>query len=120
MATLLLTRAEVEQVLDEAALVERLRAGFIAYSANPPGRALRVRATVAEAGTATVLFPGTIAGLPAYTVKVHAKFAGQTPAIRGVLCVHDKDTGALLAIMDSTYVTGVPDGHRRCTRSRRA
>jgi ornithine cyclodeaminase len=79
-----------------------------------------VRATVAEAGTATVLFPGTIAGLPAYTVKVHAKFAGQTPAIRGVLCVHDKDTGALLAIMDSTYVTGVPDGHRRCTRSRRA
>jgi ornithine cyclodeaminase/alanine dehydrogenase-like protein (mu-crystallin family) len=48
--------------------------------------------------------------MPAYTVKVHAKFPGQTPAIRGVLCLHDVHTGELLAIMDSTYITAMRTG----------
>ncbi len=111
MSTLLLTRSDVERVLDATALVEQLRAGFIAYSASHATRAHRVRAALApSAGTATVLFPGTVAGLPIYTVKVHAKFPGQTPAIRGVLCLHDVNTGELLAIMDSTYVTAMRTG----------
>jgi ornithine cyclodeaminase/alanine dehydrogenase-like protein (mu-crystallin family) len=110
MSTLLLTRSDVEQLLDSEALVEQLRAGFIAYSASASDRALRVRAALEGAGTATVLFPGSVPGLPAYTVKVHAKFPGQTPAIRGVLCLHDVNTGALLAIMDSTYITAVRTG----------
>jgi ornithine cyclodeaminase/alanine dehydrogenase-like protein (mu-crystallin family) len=111
MSTLLLTRSDVEQLLDPEALVEPLRAGFVAYSAGPANRALRVHAALDPgAGTATVLFPGTVPALPAYTVKVHAKFPGQTPAIRGVLCLHDVNTGALLAVMDSTYITAVRTG----------
>ena len=43
--------------------------------------------------------------MPAYTVKVHAKFPAEQPAIRGVLCLHDAATGDLLAVMDSTYLT---------------
>jgi ornithine cyclodeaminase/alanine dehydrogenase-like protein (mu-crystallin family) len=111
MSTLLLTRSDVEQLLDPEALVEPLRAGFVAYSAGPPNRALRVRAALDPgAGTATVLFPGTVPALPAYTVKVHAKFPGQMPAIRGVLCLHDVNAGALLTVMDSTYLTAVRTG----------
>jgi ornithine cyclodeaminase/alanine dehydrogenase-like protein (mu-crystallin family) len=57
-----------------------------------------------------VLFPGSALDVPAYTVKVHAKFPAEQPAIRGVLCLHDVNTGELLAVMDSTYLTAVRTG----------
>jgi ornithine cyclodeaminase/alanine dehydrogenase-like protein (mu-crystallin family) len=63
-----------------------------------------------ERGSATVLFPGTLPGLPVYTVKVHAKFPDHDPAIRGVICLHDARTGTLLAILDSTYITAIRTG----------
>jgi ornithine cyclodeaminase/alanine dehydrogenase-like protein (mu-crystallin family) len=110
MATLLLTRSEVQQLLDSARLVEALRAGFVDYSTRSEGRARRVRSGLPGPGTATVLFPGTAPGVPAYTVKVHAKFPAETPAIRGVLCLHDVNSGDLLAVMDSTYLTAVRTG----------
>jgi ornithine cyclodeaminase/alanine dehydrogenase-like protein (mu-crystallin family) len=111
MPTLLLNRSQVRDLLDADQLTEQLRAGFIAYSADPNGRALRVRGSLPGArGTATVLFPGTASGLPAYSVKVHAKFPQQDPAIRGVLCLHDLATGAVLAIMDSTHLTAIRTG----------
>ena len=97
-------------LLDPALLVEQLRAGFIAYSETSSNRAQRVRSAVPGPGTATVLFPGTVPGLPVYTVKVHAKFPAQQPAIRGVLCLHDVHTGDLIAVMDSTYLTAVRTG----------
>lgn len=109
-ATLLVTRSEVERCLDPATLVDALRDGFVDYSARHDGRARRVRSSLPGPGTATVLFPGTAPGVPAYTVKVHAKFPAETPAIRGVLCLHDVDSGNLLAVMDSNI--SVP-----CSRS---
>ena len=111
MHTLLLNRSQVLDLLDPDRLTEQLRTGFIAYSATPNDRALRVRGSLPGAqGTATVLFPGTASGLPAYSVKVHAKFPQQDPAIRGVLCLHDIATGALLAVMDSTHLTAIRTG----------
>lgn len=110
MATLLLTRSEIERLIDPAALVTDLRAAFGAYSTTPGLRAQRVRSSLSDRGSATVLFPGTVAGIPAYSVKVHAKFPDQRPAIRGVLCLHDAHTGDLLAVMDSTHLTAVRTG----------
>lgn len=110
MTSLLLTRSDVEAHLDPLAIVESLRAAFVAYSAASGERARRVRAPLGEAGTSTVLFPGRAPGVPAYTVKVHAKFPAQDPAIRGVLCLHDAESGALLAVMDSTHLTAVRTG----------
>lgn len=111
MSTLLLTRTQVQHLLDPSALVTQLRAGFITYSSSSAQRALRVRAPIPDQrGTATVLFPGTLPGLGVYTVKVHAKFPDQDPAISGVICLHDASTGTLLAIMDSTYITAIRTG----------
>ena len=108
--TLLLTRSEVAALLDPAALVPALRSAFVDYSARAEGRARRVRSALPGPGSATVLFPGVAPGIPAYTVKVHAKFPDQQPAIRGVLCLHAMGTGELLAVMDSTYITSVRTG----------
>jgi ornithine cyclodeaminase len=110
MTTLLLTRSQVQDLLDPSALIDSLRAAFIAYSATSAGRARRVRSSLPGPGTATVLFPGTAPGIPAYSVKVHAKFPQQDPAIRGTLCLHDLETGDLLAVMDSTYLTAIRTG----------
>jgi ornithine cyclodeaminase len=104
MRTLLLTRSETEAVLEPAALLSDLRSAFRSYSLERGLRAQRVRSSLPGPGAATVLFPGAAASIPAYTVKVHAKFPEQQPAIRGVLCLHDGQTGQLLAIMDSTYL----------------
>src|SRR5262249_43936441 len=88
-----------------------LRAGFVAYSNSKTERALRVRAAIPDHnGSATVLFPGTLPGWNTYTVKVHAKFPNENPAIRGVICLHDAENGTLLAIMDSTYITAMRTG----------
>ena len=108
--TLLLSLSEVQALLDTRALVEELRKGFIWYSTAQGERAHRVRASLPGPGSATVLFPGTVDGLSVYTVKVHAKFPAQQPAIRGILCVHSVTTGELLAVMDSTYITAVRTG----------
>jgi ornithine cyclodeaminase/alanine dehydrogenase-like protein (mu-crystallin family) len=110
MPALLLTQSEVAQLLDPVVLAIDLRAAFRAYSATAGLRAQRVRASLPGPGTATVLFPGVMPGIPAYSVKVHAKFPAQQPAIRGVLCLHDAQSGDLLAVMDSTHLTAVRTG----------
>src|SRR5262245_44364502 len=110
MATLLLTRSEVEQPLHVPRLAAALRTAFQAYSTDPALRAQRARTALPGPGTATVLFPGLAPGVPAYSVKVHAKFPAERPAIRGVLCLHDVQRGDLLAVMDSTHLTAVRTG----------
>jgi len=113
MATPLLTRSDVERALEVPALATALRTAFSAYSTDAGARALRVRAALRGPGTATVLFPGVVAGVPAYTVKVHAKFPAERPATRGVLCLHDARSGALLAVMDSTHLIRAARRRRR-------
>jgi ornithine cyclodeaminase/alanine dehydrogenase-like protein (mu-crystallin family) len=111
MPTLLLSRSQVERLLDPSTLATQPRAAFITYSSSSAERALRVRVPIPNhSGTATVLFPGMLPSFGAYTVKVHAKFPDQDPAIRGVICLHEASTGTLLAIMDSTYITAIRTG----------
>jgi ornithine cyclodeaminase len=100
----------VARLIDSETLIAALRQGFIDYSAKKSARAQRVRSDLPGPGTATVLFPGIVPNAAAYTVKVHAKFPAETPAIRGVLCLHDAQDGRLLAVMDSTYLTALRTG----------
>ncbi|MEU8225032.1 hypothetical protein [Kribbella sp. NPDC048915] len=69
--TVLLTRSDVERVLAVPAVLEVLRDGFRSANADQP---LRIRTDLPGPGTATALLPGVIPGIPAYTVKVNAKF----------------------------------------------
>jgi ornithine cyclodeaminase len=101
--TLLLNRSELERHLDPAAIIAALRAGFTAEPGETAAR--RVVSALPGPGTATALIPGLVAGVPAYTVKVNAKFPASRPALRGVVCLHDLETGELLALLDSATVT---------------
>ena len=113
METLILTRSEVEQALAPPALLAALRTGFVAYSIERSIDAMRIPVPLPQqrAGASGMLLaPGLIPGIPAYSVKVHAKFPGVDPAIQGVLILHDLETGAPLAIFESSYLTALRTG----------
>ncbi|MEU3659172.1 ornithine cyclodeaminase family protein [Streptomyces sp. NPDC032940] len=103
--TLLLGAGELERLLTPQAAVQALREGFVAALA-PQASPQRVRqALPSSPGSIAVLLPGLLPGVPAYTVKVNAKFPDADPAISGVVCLHDLRTGKLLALLDSAFVT---------------
>lgn len=112
--TLLLTRSRITELLDPDTVMTGLRAGFLA--AGPDVRPLRVRTDLPGPGTATALLPGVIEGIPAYTVKVNAKFPDAAPALRGLVCLHDLADGELLAVLDSATVTAGAPGWPRLWR----
>ncbi|HEX2891158.1 ornithine cyclodeaminase family protein, partial [Vineibacter terrae] len=108
------TRAEVARLLEPAALRTALHEAFIAYSLRRSVAAQRFVVPLPAAAPAgsngMLLAPGLIDGIPAYSVKVHAKFPAQKPAITGVLALHDLQTGHLLALMESSHLTAMRTG----------
>ena len=88
MDTPLLTRSELTQPLAPPALLDALREAFAAYSTRRSVDAMRVPVSlptgeVPPGASGMLLAPGVVQGIPAYSVKVHAKFPGSDPAIRG-------------------------------------
>jgi len=96
--TLILTGSQVASLLDVDDMLRALRSGFLAQ-AEAPAPGLRVRADLPGTGTATALLPGLLPGIPAYTVKINAKFPEAVPALRGVVCLNSLDDGGLLAVL---------------------
>ncbi len=107
--TLLLTRSEIETLLDEDELLQQLMSGFAALAQADPeyrGRRFPVSLNAEDINAAgMVLAPGLIPGIPAYTVKVNAKFPSHPPAIKGLVVMHSLADGAILALLDSSYLT---------------
>lgn len=112
--TIILTAEDAHALLDPAELLPRLREAFAEYSTRrivPARRYPVVLPQTLETGAGgMVLAPGLVPGIPAYTVKVNAKFPGTTPSIKGAILLHDLDTGDLLAILESGYITAVRTG----------
>lgn len=91
-------------MLEPGACIDALREGF-RHTEAVPITGQRVRTDLPFPGTATALIPGLLPGIPAYTVKVNAKFPAARPALRGVICLHSGADGELLALLDSATVT---------------
>ncbi|HEX8435088.1 ornithine cyclodeaminase family protein [Archangium sp.] len=110
MSTLLLTRADVVRHMEALTLLSEMREAFRADAEVRSVEPQRARAPLHAEGSALVVFPGTLPGIPAYTVKVHARFPGRSPAIQGTVQLHDLETGSLLAVMDSGHLTALRTG----------
>ena len=112
MDTLILTRYEVANLLEPRSLLRALRDAFIAQSTGRCIAPMRIpvplpAGEVGAGASGMLVAPGLVPGIPAYSVKVHAKFPGQDPAIRGVLVLHDLARGAPLALMESSHLTAL-------------
>lgn len=113
--TLLLTRSELQTLLSPAELLAALRQAFAAYSTCRTVDPMRIPVPlppgeVPAGASGMLLAPGLVSGIPAYSVKVHAKFPGSSPAVRGILILHDLATGVPLAVMESSYLTALRTG----------
>lgn len=112
--TLVLTRSDIAPLIDTPTLLEELRAAFADYSTSRTVPARRFPIPLPEpspedAGV-MLLAPGLAKATPAYSVKVHAKFPANQPAIQGLIILHDTQTGHPLAILESTLITAVRTG----------
>lgn len=112
--TLLLMHSDVQALLNVAELLPRLREAYAGYSLSRTIPARRYLVPLPESAPAgsngMVLAPGLIDGVPAFTVKVNVKYPDQAPAIRGVVLLHDLDTGRLLAALDASHLTAMRTG----------
>lgn len=112
--TLVLTVAEIRGLLDARELLPGMREAFVKYSMERAVPARRFPVVLPDTSTTgaggMVLAPGIIPGVPAYTVKVNAKFPGAVPAIKGVILLHDIKTGDLLSVLESGHITAVRTG----------
>src|ERR1700758_1655135 len=112
--TLILNRAEIRALVSPHEALEPMRDAFRLYSTQRTVPALRVPSPLpppapSDAG-AMILMPGVVAGIPAYTVKVHAKHPGRDPAIQGVIILSSLETGETLAIIESGFLTALRTG----------
>lgn len=107
MPTLILSAAQVRQLLDREALLRALRGAFAEYSTRRTTAALRAGSLLPGPGGKSVMivFPGIIDGIPAFTVKVNTKIPGAVRSVVGSINLTDSETGAVLAIMDSVVIT---------------
>lgn len=110
MDTLLLTRSDVSRNLQALTLLADMREAFRVDALARTVAPQRTRVPLHAEGTAMVLFPGSLPGVPAYSVKVSARFPSLTPPLQGALQLHDLATGALLAVMDAAHLTAVRTG----------
>ena len=107
MPTLILSAAQVRQLLDREALLVALRDAFAEYSTRRATAAQRAGSLLPGPGgrSVMVVFPGIISGIPAFTVKVNTKIPGAARSVIGSIHLADMETGAVLAIMDSIVIT---------------
>ncbi len=105
---------DVEDLLDEEALIRGIRSGFRELTNTLPApqrfhSALAGIAQITDLAEVMILAPGALPSFPAFTVKVHAKYPSNPtrglPGIQGVIHLIDAATGELLALIDSPQLT---------------
>ena len=101
---LILTRAEIEKLLDPDELLTALEEGFKALSANQLNVPPRNQAIAPK---------GLLVGMPAYmpnrlmSVKLVSVFHENIPAHQAVITLFDSETGTPIAFMDGEYITAL-------------
>ena len=101
---LILTRAEIEKLLDPHELLTALEEGFKALSADQLNVPPRNQAIAPK---------GVLVGMPAYmpnrfmSVKLVSVFHENIPAHQAVITLFVSETGAPIAFMDGEYITAL-------------
>src|SRR4051794_8783284 len=108
----ILREADVRAALPMAACIEAEVLPFIAYSPGAAELPGVIHLDVPEARGEIHVKAGHIHGAPAYAVKVASGFyAGDPPAIDGLVLVFDASTGAPVAfLLDGGYITDTRTG----------
>jgi alanine dehydrogenase len=104
---LILTRAEVERLLDLDALVDRLSQAMVDLSAGRASVPPRIGAVVAERHAMLAAMPAFVPSIGALEAKLVSVFPHERPSHRAVIVCFDPETGAPTALMEGAYITAV-------------
>ncbi len=109
MDTLVLTRADVARHMEALTLLQALREGHMGHAARMTDPT-RAHASLGRAGGATVVFPGTLEDVPAWTAEVHASLPGGAMAEGALIQLRELSSGRLLAVMDAGHLARIRTG----------
>ncbi|HTG48292.1 MAG TPA: ornithine cyclodeaminase family protein [Actinomycetota bacterium] len=97
---------DVRAALPMSVCIDAVERAFVAYSAGRAEMPGVIHLDVPEAGGEIHIKAGHLHGAPAYALKASSGFAGDPPAIDGLVVVFDATTGAPLAfLLDRGFVT---------------
>jgi alanine dehydrogenase len=106
---LILSRRDVESLLDPRELIDALAAAMAELSGGRAAAPERVAAMVPERDGLLAAMPGYVPSLGALTAKLVSLFPhnadGPLPTHQAVLAAFDPETGEPLALMDATALT---------------
>jgi alanine dehydrogenase len=104
---LILSRSDVEALLDLDQLVEAVAAAMVALSAGRASMPARCAASVAERHAMLVAMPAYLPSAQALTAKLVSLFPDNQaqPTHQAVICCFDSGNGTPLAVMDGTLIT---------------
>jgi ornithine cyclodeaminase len=106
---LILSRADVEAVLDLDRLVDAVAAAMVDLSRGRADVPTRIAAFVAERQGMLAAMPAFLPSAGALTTKLVSLFPQNTavPTHHAVIACFDPDTGVPTAVMDGAYITAV-------------
>jgi alanine dehydrogenase len=104
---LVLSRREVEMLLDLDRLVEAVGSALAELSSGRASMPPRITAEVAEPAGLLAAMPAHLPSTGALTVKLVSVFPGnlELPTHQAVICCFDAATGQPVALMDGAYIT---------------
>ncbi|MGH7482317.1 MAG: ornithine cyclodeaminase family protein, partial [Longimicrobiales bacterium] len=104
---LVLSRADVESLLDLDELVDAVAAAMADLSAGRASMPARAAAAVPGRHAMLAVMPAFLGSTGALVTKVVSLFPENTnrPTHQAVICCFDPDNGTPLAVMDGTFVT---------------
>jgi alanine dehydrogenase len=109
VAVLVLTRAEVKELLDLDELINALAEAMADLSAGRASVPQRVAAFVSERDGLLGAMPGYVPSLGALVTKLVSVFPGNAgsgiPTHQAVIAVFDPETGSPVALLDGTEIT---------------
>jgi alanine dehydrogenase len=110
-AVLVLSRSDVEAVLEPRELIDAVGAAMADLSAGRASMPNRIAAHVPERGALLAAMPGYVPALGALTTKLVSLFPGNAsgplPTHQALIAVFDDRTGEPVAVMDGAAITAL-------------
>lgn len=104
MQTLVLNHGDVLRHLDTLSLLSELRAAFLLDATRRQAEPLLARSMPGAGVSTSVRMPGTVEGIPAFSVQVQT--AGPA-GMQAMLLLQQLETGKLLALMDAAHLSAL-------------
>ncbi len=103
---LFLNRGAVTKNLDPRALVEALGDAFQEHSSRSERTSAGLDFPI-WGGSLSCSRLGMTPSIPAYSLKLEGKLPGGNPTISGLIHLHDRSSGQLLALLESSHLSAV-------------